>query len=112
MSSVRKTEVRKGAYFGGAQLDKRRLVSTEGRDCETLTQRASPHFPTHQEEHIHLCVSHQRERDQKSEVLSYDLDPNLVVGYENDGLLGNLKRMGLAGGKAKQSYFWGIISVI
>ena len=73
-------------------------------------------FPTHQEEHIHARIPHQRKCDKKSEVLSYNLDQNIAVTedqtyrcYENDGLLS--KGMGLAGGKAEQSYFQGMMSV-
>ena len=73
-------------------------------------------FPTHQKEHIHTRIPHKQKCDQKSEVLSYNLDQNIAVTedqtyrcYENDGLLS--KGVGLAGGKAEQSYFQGMVSV-
>jgi hypothetical protein len=71
------TEVCVGAPFGGAQLDKRHLISTEGRECERLTQCTSPFFQRTRKNMSTLGVPHQRKRDKKSEVVSYNLGPNV-----------------------------------
>ena len=92
-----------------------RLILVKGKELRNTHTMHLACFPMHQEEHVYPRVLHQWKCDQKSEVLSYNINQNVAVTenrtycYENDGLL--RERMGLASGKAEQSYFQGMMPV-
>ena len=58
--SSEETEVGIGAPFRGVQLDKQRLLSSEGKKPQNTHAMRLALFPMHQEEHIHTQVLHQQ----------------------------------------------------